>query len=276
MDFQAYFQKPFSDGSGRRLNSKDSKLGVLVGTTKTSLVASATYEFIYTTHQGGAGIPDPIVNGVLVLPADIEDIDQFMSDNFGEPTNGYTVDDLYSYLMNNLNYGYKYGGRDDHYNNYLYPAGLSYHGNALGNSLFTTKSMMINYDVDFDGQYDVFFVNNRIEAHHLAFMGYLSKSFSYRTKLTYSRNYGSYAGANKGRYNWGSVEDPAYYKSYFFKDGLKQAYTLLELNYAPTAWKGARFTSSLAYDFGEMYHNLGVLFSFHYDGVFPSMKSGRD
>ncbi|MCK5104249.1 MAG: hypothetical protein KAR17_15595, partial [Cyclobacteriaceae bacterium] len=160
------------------------------------------------------------------------------------------------------------GGRKDYYNNGLYPKGQSYHNYAMGPSLILSKSNLQSFNPDFNGQYDKFFVSNIIEAHHLAFEGYLSNKLSYRTKLTYSKNYGSYAGANKGRYNWGSMEDPEYYNSYYFKEGLKQAYTFFELNYTPFKDKGAKFTSSIAYDFGEMYHNFGVLFGFSYNGFF--------
>ncbi len=189
-----------------------------------------------------------------------------MLENFDTVTVGITKKMLVSYMENRLNYGNKYTGRDDHYNNYLYTGGLAYNGRAIGNSLFTTKNRLVAMEVDFDGTNDRIFVNNRIVAHHIAFEGYFNNNISYRTKLTYTENYGSYAGANKGRYNWASKEDPEYYDAYYFKDGLKQAYTFLELNYTPFKNKGARFTSSIAYDFGEMYQNLGVLFGFHFKG----------
>jgi hypothetical protein len=107
-------------------------------------------------------------------------------------------------------------------------------------------------------------------------MGDFNNNLSYRTKLTYTNNFGSYAGANKGRFNWGSKEDPEYFNSYYFKDGLKQAYTYFELNYTPFKDKGAKITSSIAYDFGEMYHNFGVLLGFHYNGFFSFKKSKKD
>lgn len=109
-------------------------------------------------------------------------------------------------------------------------------------------------------QTDLYFLTSRIIAHHLAFNGFLLSNLGYRLKLTYTRNYGSHAGPNKGRYNWASRGEPEFYNAYYFKDGRKQAYTFFELDYAPFKDKGAKFTSSIAYDFGEMYHNFGVLF----------------
>lgn len=271
VNFQTYFQKPFSDGSGMRLNSEDKVIGILLTNAKKSFFHSINYEYINTTHQSGAGIPDPVINGRGIKPSNLEDLDQFMLENFDTITIGITKNMLVSYMEKNLNYGNKYTGRDDHYNNYLYTGGLAYKGRAIGNSLFTTKNRVVAMDVDFDGTYDRVFVNNRIVAHHLAFEGYLSRNIYYRTKLTYTENYGSYAGANKGRYNWASKENPEYYDAYYFKDGLKQAYTFLELNYTPFKNKGAKFTSSIAYDFGEMYQNVGVLFGFHFNG-FISLK----
>jgi len=272
LDFQTYFQKPFSDGSGRRLNSKDLVFGILINNNNDGLISLINYEYINTTHQSGAGLPDPIVNGKLIFPNEIEDYDQFMLENFNTVTAGFTKDQFMSYIEKNLNYGHNYTGRDDPYNNYLYPRGQSYYNYAIGNSLILSKYdiQLVNPSTNFD--YDRFFVNNRIVAHHLAFEGNFSKNISYRTKLTYTHNHGSYAGANKGRYNWGSKEDPEYYNSYYFKDALKQAYTFFEFNYTPFKDKGARISSSIAYDFGEMYHNFGVLFGFHYNGFFNLKK----
>ena len=240
------------------------------------LFKSVIFEYFNTFDQSGPGLPDPIVNGQLVVPSEIDDIDQFMLENFNTVTVGFSQLHFNNYLEQNFNYGYKFNGRDDHYNNYLYPAGLAYHEEAIGNSLFTSKSNISHLKGGFDGAYDTYFVNNRIIAYHFALKGYITPNLSYRTKLTYSINYGSYAGANKGRFSWGSKEDPAYYNSYYFKDGLKQAYTFFELNYSPFENKGASFTSSIAYDFGEMYDNFGVLFGFHYNGFFSLKKSKKD
>ena len=74
----------------------------------------------------------------------------------------------------------------------------------LGLPLFTLNIDLDLFNPEFNDSYDLFFVSNRIEAHHLAFSGFFANNLSYRTKLTYSINHGSYSGANKGRNNWGS------------------------------------------------------------------------
>ena len=275
--FQAYYQIPFADGDGIQIdNNKDLLAGILVNFSSKGIISSINYEYTNHNFQGGAGVPDAVFDGEIVDLLQVEDPDQFMLEHFDTVTVGFTPHQLKTYSEKELNYGWKYGGRDAYYNNYLYPKGQSYHNYALGPSLIYSKSDFQNINPAFNGQYDYFFVSNRIEAHHLAFEGHFNTKLSYRTKLTYSINYGSYTGANKGRYNWGSMEDPEYYNSYYFKDGLKQAYTFFELNYSPFKNKGANFSSSIAYDFGEMYHNFGILFGFHYSGFFKVGKPKKD
>lgn len=69
-------------------------------------------------------------------------------------------------------------GRANFYNNGIYKDGWSYEGRLMGNPLFT-------YSPE-----DSEVINNVIIAHHLGVTGDLSRRFSYRTMLTYSRNYG--------------------------------------------------------------------------------------
>ena len=272
-NYQLYYQVPFADDGGMKLfGNKDLMIGALVDIDNGKIIKSINYEYINTMYQGDAGMPDIYFNGKLIDLLKVEDVDQFMSIHFDTITAGFTAHELKKYAEDQLNYGYKVNGRDDYYNNGLYPKGQSYNNYALGPSLIYSKSDVNNFNPDFNDRYDKFFVSNRIIAHHLAFEGFFGTNLSYRTKLTYSNNYGSYAGANKGRQNWASRDDPEYYNSYYFKDGLKQAYTFFELSYTPFVNKGAKFTSSIAYDFGEMYHNFGVLFGFSYNGFFSIKK----
>ncbi len=265
--FQAYYQIPFEDGSSSQiLNNGDKQLGLLVNLRPSSLVSSFNYEFINTTLQSGHGVPDAIIDGEIVDLLQVEDPDSFMLEHFDTVTVGFTNHQLKKYCEDELNYGYSYNGRDDLYNNYLYPMGLSYHYNTIGTSLVLSKHVMKGINGNFNDGYDYFFVSNRVKAHHVAFKGAISKSLTYRAKFTYSVNYGSYAGENKGRFEWGSKEDPAYYNSYYFKEGLNEFYTFLELNYSPFKRNSGYFITSVAYDFGEMYHNFGILFGFHCDG----------
>ncbi|MCK5280862.1 MAG: hypothetical protein KAK04_20050, partial [Cyclobacteriaceae bacterium] len=207
--FQVYYQIPFADGHSMQIkNNKDQLAGILVNFGTKSIISSINYEYINHTDQNGAGVPDAVFDGELVDLLKVEDPDQFMLEHFDTVTVGFTPHQLKAYSEKELNYGWEYGGRKDYYNNGLYPKGQSYHNYALGPSLILSKSDVDNFNPDFTDRYDKFFVSNRIIAHHLAFDGYFGNNFSYRTKLTYSKNYGSYAGANKGRYNWGSMEDP--------------------------------------------------------------------
>ncbi len=69
-------------------------------------------------------------------------------------------------------------GRASFYNHGIYTDGWSYHGRLMGNPLFT-------FDPE---ERDVF--NNVMIAHHVGATGDLSRRVSYRTMLTFSRNYG--------------------------------------------------------------------------------------
>lgn len=274
---QLYYQVPFADDGGLKLfGNQDLMLGGLVSFGNSNWIQKLNYEYINTMWQGGAGIPDAYFDGEIVDLLKVEDPDAFMMIHFDTLTVGFTPHQLKKYAEDKLNYGYKYNGRDDLYNNYLYPKGQSYYNYALGPSLIYSKSDVAQFNSGFNGQYDRFFVSNRITAHHVAFSGFFGSNLQYRMKLTYSENHGSYAGANKGRYSWASREDPEYYNSYYFKDGLKQGYTFFEVTYTPFKDKGANFSSSIAYDFGEMYHNFGILFGFHYNGFFKLGKKKAD
>jgi hypothetical protein len=275
--FKFYYQIPFADRSGMYFNKNGDKLlGLLVDFPGHRLINSIVYEYTNQTNQSGHGIPDIYFDGEIIDLLKVEDVDGFMLQYFDTVTVGFTPHQLKAHAEKAYNYGYLVGGRDDYYNNGLYPMGQSYHQYSIGPSLILSKRDMAVINPDFNDRYDLFFVSNRIKAHHLAFMGFFTNNISYRTKLTYANNFGSYAGANKGRQNWASKEDSEYYNSYYFKDGLKQAYTYFELNFTPFKDKGAKFTSSIAYDFGEMYHNFGVLFGFHYNGFFKLNKSKKD
>lgn len=272
--FQVYFQKPFSDGTGRRFKSKDKILGLLFNSNKKGFISEVNYEYINTMHQSGLGNSDAIVNGKIVFINQIEDLDQFMHDNFDIITSGISKETAWNFLKEKLNYGHEFGGRDGYYDNAYYLMGLSYHHRNIGNSLLTNKATIKTYHKDFDEREDSFFVNDRIVAHHLGLAGYLGNGFSHRIKLTYTNNFGTYQAAN-GYERWASINDPEYYNSYYFKDGLKQAYTFIELNFTPKKWAGASFTSSIAYDFGDMYHNFGVFFGFSYEGFFNLRKGSK-
>jgi len=276
-NFQMYYQIPFSDAGGMQIrNNKDQQIGLLVNFQTNRFIESVNYEFLSTIHQGGLGVLDAIFQGEIIDLLKVDDPDSFMLQHFDTVTNGFTNHELKKYVELKTNYGHEFGGRDNYYNNGFYPKGQSYYDYAIGPSLIHSKNDIGSYQPDFNGSYDYYFVNTRIRGHHVALKGCISNNVNYRAKFTYTNNLGTYPGANKGFHGWASIEEPEYNNSYYFKDGLKQAYTFFELNYTPFKDKGARFTSSIAYDFGEMYHNFGVLFGFRYDGFFKIGKKAKN
>jgi len=79
-------------------------------------------------------------------------------------------------------------GAENYYNNYYYNEGWSYNKKGLGTPFITTR-----YDAK-DGQIMVpnaQFINNRLYAFHIGFSGYL-KSWNFVSKLSYSKNFGTY------------------------------------------------------------------------------------
>ena len=273
--YQFYFQQPFSDGSGQKVfTNRDNITGLNIQWKGKKLVSGFLYEFVNTKYQSGAGMPDPIVNGKFIKLRNVADLDQFMLDNFDIVTNGITYEEVGKYLEQNLNYGHKFGGRDDYYNNYLYLRGLSYHRYSIGTSLFLTRDRLKAFNPGFNAQYDEYFVSNRVVAHHFGIDGWLAGNLSYRALLTYTHNFGTYSGLNKGRFKWASM-DPNDNYEYYFKNGLKEVYSLIEFNYVPEKLKGFAFTGSMAYDFGQMYHDFGIMLGVKYSNFLALKKKDK-
>lgn len=85
-------------------------------------------------------------------------------------------------------------GDEDYYNNFYYLNGWSYYGLGVGNPLITPRSLAR------DGQAfreNDFFINNRVVAIHLGLNGHL-KDWSYKTKLSYSWNHGTFGTSKYG------------------------------------------------------------------------------
>jgi hypothetical protein len=116
--------------------------------------------------------------------------------------------------------GLKQDNKTESYSNpSMYYRGNSYHGRSMGLPLFLTRDDVCYNDETGPLHNDRFFVNNRVVAWHLGLSGWVSKKCRYRILETYSINYGTYAGLN--------VEQPGY----FFREGEKQHYLLIDLNY---------------------------------------------
>jgi hypothetical protein len=269
--FHLYFQKPFADGSGMNIwwfKNKDFRLGILSELRDISWLKEISVEYLKTDHQSGAGIPDPVYPeghpnvGQIIWLNQIEDYDIFMKETFGLEVDGYTKADVKDYLIQNLNNGYKYGGRDDYNNNGTYYNGWSYYHQNIGLPLYHSYSLTRKYEPDFTGNNSAFFTNTRIRALHFGFKGSLNKGLNYIVKFSASQNFGSYSDEYKRRYSWQPTDD------YIFKGGKSQLYSLLSFNYQNKKWKQLCIEGSFAYDTGELYNvfgcMIGVIFNARY------------
>ena len=271
--FQFYHQKPINDSGGYHQNfkyNKDSYLGGIIE-TEWPFIQKFLYEYVTTTYQVGNGTPDPVVDGKVVFPFVDEDrewLEEYYTD-LGYDVQGYDIIDWYDFLEDEVNYGYRFGGRVDYYNNAHY--GSMYKGRIIGTSLFHTKPQMLKYTgVSINGRY---FVNNRIKAHNIGFAGNFIKRLSYWTKITYTNNYGAWQ-EYEGRYQWGGIAvDPDF--DWYYKDSKTQWYSLFEVDYQFAKVKGLSLQAAVAYDFGEIVNNFGGLIGLKYSGLInfkPSKK----
>jgi hypothetical protein len=244
LEVHLYQQDPFEDRLSLSTDFVlyDQLLGVNIKPKRWKYFTGLVYEYLNTTHQGGPGIPDP-------RPGD-------------DPN------DL------SPNYGYEYGGRDDYYNNYLYQSGWTYQGNILGNPLLLTRNRLLQFVENIpafrNGEATA---NNRIIGHHLGLQGQLgSQKFRYKTLTTYTRNFGTYAGLNDGRYEWASREPGYENYPYTFKSSRYQMYTLAEATYQLGTILPLQILTSAAYDFGELYHNFTLMIGIRSHGVLSKKK----
>lgn len=97
-------------------------------------------------------------------------------------------------------------GDENYYNNYYYWEGWSYNGRGLGTPFITTATESKKGQIRDPNQY---FINNRLYAFHIGFSGYL-KNWSFTSKISYSRNYGTYATSPIGG-SRGEIRNPPLY-----------------------------------------------------------------
>jgi hypothetical protein len=265
-----YWQKPFADGSGMRLNNgknKDHIIGVLIKPKEISWLTGFSMELIKTDEQSGAGLPDPLYpadsdkEGIIWLN-EIDDYDAFMMDTFGEETNGWGKEDLITYLEDNYNEGNHYGGRDDFMNNGTYYAGWTYHGAMMGTPLFHTATTVRKYADPWNETDQVYIYNNRVKGFHVGAEGHLASQLAYRLKVTYTENKGTYGEQYHGRYSWDEKEN------YFFKESKTQLYTMTEINWKVKKIAGLQLNLMFAYDFGDLYHSFGTRLGVSYSPTF--------
>jgi hypothetical protein len=168
-------------------------------------------------------------------------------------------------------------GWDDYYSNYRYLEGWTYFGYTIGNPLFFSFFSPAVRGMDIRLNDDRLMANNRLVAHHIGLEGVLpfargGSGTRYRLLATWSRNYGTYRGAD--RHRLAGVP-------YRFENGRSQLSVLLETDVAlgrnrgtmdpPSmkAWDdlGASLLVSIAADVGSLYENAaGVLLTLRVEG----------
>lgn len=268
-DAKLYFQKPFADGSGMRLNTGRNRdwvwgLWLQNGQGTSKLVKGVSLELIKTTYQSGPGFPDPydaeLVNpdnpsevGVYFYPGSMDDPAAFMAKFYPDvPSEGWDKYDITAWLEDKVNHGYHFGGRDDYMNNGMYYSGWSYYGRSTGTPLFHTADQVRKYAPDWEFRDEMtYFVNNRIKAFHLGVEGELC-TVDYRLKATYTKNFGSYSREYFGRSSWQKTD------AYFYRQGLSQFYLGLDLEKYVTRSKRTKAFVSVGVDSGQLYDAWGA------------------
>lgn len=137
-------------------------------------------------------------------------------------------------------------GAEDYYNNYTYAQGWTYEGENIGNNFLTGRKYARPGQVmrDFEN-----IINNRVQLLHIGIEGYLGK-WSWRTKLSFSNNFGTYAtnaeGGPAGRGRW-IIYPPPYFEKVKQFSGYIAADRPLNKNY--------RIGFVLAADRGKLLNN---------------------
>ena len=226
-DLTFNYQRPIEDGSGLiPRNFRDELISLeLKAKDKRGYIKEIIVEYIDSRFQSGAGTPDPTPSN---------------PDNLGL---------------------FRFGGRDDYHNNFLYQNGWSFHGFSLGNSLFTSIDRGSNF---FQPEgFEVFFVNNRVQGVHVGLLGNLNDRIRYKFLATYTQNLGTYAGAFGGRFTLNSPDpDP----DYFFTPGLDQFYFLLEASTELPWLEGLELEAGLGIDVGQIYDAVGGIIALKWNG----------
>jgi hypothetical protein len=257
LDFDIYIQKPFTDKSGMRIftQNRDFFSGILVRPKTGRLFSGFTYEFITTNWQSGPG------NSDLRWPG--EEINRnmdfvtFLERNFGISDFTGSYRDFRRLMADLINHGYPFGGRDNYYNNGLYPEGVTYYGRALGTPLFLTGNWLQN-TAGMTGFPVTGFVSNRIIAHHMGAEGSFAPKVKYRMLMTYTRHRGTYNDLYSKDF-W--IPD----KDYFFYGSKDQFSFMAEIGIKPDKIP-VLITASFGFDTGQIYKTTGALVSLKYEG----------
>ena len=262
----SYYQQPWEDGTSLKdfsAGNKDFLLGIKFKFKNQKWIQEILYENLNSTHQSGEGLPDPFINGIgyneQQLRA-IADYDQFLFDELGIVTNEVSFDEFIDIIRFETNFNMAFGGRDSYYVNRGYPDGNTHKGFVTGNALFLTGDRL--FELTGYRAFDASsVVNNRIRAQHFGVKGNIVPwDIDYRLLLTFTLNYGTYAGKYGGNINSWNID-----RNYFFRDGVNADYLFLELS-KELEKMPLQIDLSFAYDqrgFGQVFGSrLGLAYTF--------------
>lgn len=177
----------------------------------------------------------------------------FENKNYGERESGFVWKKLlFEFFYSKDQAGYPWSkftksGDEDYYNNFYYVKGWSYEQQGIGNPLITPRSEARSGQAIKDAEY---FINNRVVALHAGFIGSLN-SWTFMTKLTYSKNYGTFGTSIYGS-STGAIRPPQYRKIFepvkqysFYLEGTKTLNNGYSAGFATALDRGQLLNNSL-------------------------------
>lgn len=259
-----YYQIPFSDGSGMRFweRNRDRISGVTWQPGNIAWLNSLTVEWMQTTYQSGNGMPDPKmeIDGIRkIIFAGEVDRNAFVMEHFGIESEDFLSREAFlAILEDEINHGNKFGGRDGYMNNGMYTDGWSRKDHIMGNPFHLTRGQLLAARPGMEFHHDVKIKNDRFNAFHAGATGRFNTEFTWETKISFTRNHGTYFEQYDGRYTWDEVDN------YWFKNGRDQWYTMLSIGWHPMPGKGIMVKGGIALDAGEIYQSSGFNLSIIY------------
>jgi hypothetical protein len=251
--FDFTFQNVFTDYSGFIQSDDHNLIFNLIWKGKHP-VSKLNYEYGHTIHQSGIGFGDRHYRTI-----DSTRYANYLQENFPDQYQGEevsTYEDFTRLLYSYTGRDGQYSGRDDYFNNGIYPLGHFHDGHFFGYPLMHSKQQIELFK---DGGIQVYenIGNNRIQSHHFAAEGWITDRLNYKAKATFTTNFGTYGGYYV--HNFVERED------YYFRDGKAQNYFLLELEYAKED-SPLKFSTSIGIDTGDLYDSYAVMFGINYSG----------
>ncbi len=253
-NFRFIFQQLISDASGFTDNYKknhDYVITLNLELPDNRFIKNIFYENFNTVDQSGPGLTDPYINGRFFSTRDIRnvgDYDQFALNQLGIDTMDIGWPGILELVRDEVNNGYAFGGRDDHFNNDQYPNGNTFHQQVLGNPLMMTQDRFQTM-TDKTTSDDKLIINNRVIAHHFGFGSQIG-DYKVNLKATISHNYGTYAGLYGGsRRSWDIDTE------YFFRDVVSTQYVSLEGQ--RSFENGFTYAGTVAADYSLFGNNYG-------------------